>query len=82
MIVPLLDAYWVAALSLLPLQAPGGAGGDDVSLKSHVVRMQRIANTMYLENKVHSTEAAGEAALETPVPWMGDTMTLSSELPS
>ena len=63
MIVPLLDAYWVAALSLLPLQAPGGAGGDDVSLKSHVVRMQRIANTMYLENKVHSTEAAGEAAL-------------------
>ena len=63
MIVPLLDAYWVAALSLLPLQAPGGAGGDDVSLKSHVVRMQRIANTMYLENKVHSTEAAAEAAL-------------------
>ena len=32
-------------------------------VKSHLHRMQRIANTMYLENKVHSTEAASESSL-------------------
>jgi len=63
-IVPLLDAYWVAALSLLPLQN-GAEGG--VVFKSHLGRMQRIANTMYLENKVHSLEAAAEGSLTNAV---------------
>ena len=60
MMVPLLDAYWVAALSFLPLQNEAEGG---VLLKSHVQRMQRIANTMFLENKVHSTEAASQSSL-------------------
>jgi len=59
-IVPLLDAYWVAALSFLPLQNETEGG---VVFKSHLGRMQRIANTMYLENKVHSLEAAAEGSL-------------------
>jgi glycerol-3-phosphate O-acyltransferase len=59
-IVPLLDAYWVAALSFLPLQNEAEGA---VIFKSHLGRMQRIANTMYLENKVHSLEAAAEGSL-------------------
>ena len=78
MLVPLIDAYWIAALSFLPLQGEGAlalqsqrkeghelaaAGGVGVLLRSHLSRMQRIANTMYLENKVHSAEAASESWL-------------------
>jgi hypothetical protein len=60
MIVPLLDSYWVAGLSFLALQNEAQGG---VVLKSHVDRMHRIANTMYLENKVHSSEAASKGTL-------------------
>lgn len=60
MLLPFLDAYWVAALSLLPLQAEAKSG---VVLRGHVQRMQKIAQTMYLENKVHSCEAASSETL-------------------
>jgi len=60
MLLPFLDAYWVAALSLLPLQTEAKGG---VLLASHLKRMQKIAQTMYLENKVHSSEAASSVSL-------------------
>jgi len=60
MLLPFLDAYWVAALSLLPLQTEAKGG---VLLSSHLKRMQKIAQTMYLENKVHSSEASSSVSL-------------------
>jgi len=54
MLVPLLDAYWVAALSLLPLRMEAESG---VLMGPHLDRMQRIARTMYLENKAPARPA-------------------------
>jgi hypothetical protein len=55
-LLPFLDAYWVAGLSLLPLDPAGGDGGESESkselLSKHLVRTQQIAETLYLENKV------------------------------
>jgi len=59
MLVPFLDAYWVAALSLLPLRMEAESG---VLMGPHLDRMQRIARTMYLENK-----APARPALARPV---------------
>jgi len=80
-LLPFLDAYWVAGLSLLPLDSASSDGGESRSdskskskselLSKHLVRTQQIAETLYLENKVciqiHDSIGANEILSSEPV---------------
>ena len=78
-LLPFLDAYWVAGLSLLPLDSASSDGGESRSnskskselLSKHLVRTQQIAETLYLENKVciqiHDSLGANDILSPEPV---------------